>query len=74
MNMAVVFSIIVVIAVIYVPFMQDIFGTVSLALIDWLWIISFALMASVAAELTKIYLRGRAKRIETNLTAQMELA
>ncbi len=74
MNMAVVFSIIVVIAVIYVPFMQVIFGTVSLALIDWLWIVPFALMASVAAELTKIYLRGRAKRIETNLTAQMELA
>jgi len=74
MNMAVVFSIIVVIAVIYVPFMQVIFGTVSLALIDWLWIIPFALMASVAAELTQIYLRGRAKRIETNLTAQMELA
>ena len=46
----------------------------SLALIDWLWIIPFALMASVAAELTKIYLRGRAKRIETNLTAQMALA
>jgi Ca2+-transporting ATPase len=74
MNIAVIFSIVVVIAVIYVPFMQVIFGTVPLALVDWLWIIPFALMASVAAELTKIYLRGRAKRIETNLTAQMELA
>ena len=74
MNMAVIFSIVLVIAVIYVPFLNVIFGTVPLSLVDWVWIIPFALMASVAAELTKIYLRARAKRIETNLTAQMELA
>jgi hypothetical protein len=64
----------VVIAVIYVPFLNIIFGTVPLAFIDWLWIIPFAVLASVAAEVTKVYLRARAKRIETTLTAQMELA
>jgi Ca2+-transporting ATPase len=74
MNMAVLFSIVVVIAVIYLPFMNVIFGTVPLALIDWVWILPFALMASIAAELTKIYLRARARRIETALAAQMELA
>jgi Ca2+-transporting ATPase len=74
MNYAVIFSIVLVIAVIYLPFMNVIFGTVPLALIDWVWILPFALMASAAAELTKIYLRARAKRIETALTAQMELA
>lgn len=74
MNMAVIFSIIVVIAVIYVPFLQVIFGTVPLALIDWVWILPFSMLASVAAEVTKIYLQARAKRIETALTAQMELA
>jgi len=47
---------------------------VPLGLNEWLWILPFALMASVAAELTKIYLRARAKKIETSLTAQMELA
>jgi Ca2+-transporting ATPase len=74
MNIAVVFSIVVVIAVIYVPFLQVIFGTVSLALVDWLWIMPFAVLASIAAEVTKIYLRARAKKLEIALTAQMELA
>jgi Ca2+-transporting ATPase len=74
MNMAVIFSIIVVIAVIYVPFLQVIFGTVPLALIDWAWIVPFAMLASIAAEVTKVYLRARAKKIETALIAQMELA
>jgi Ca2+-transporting ATPase len=74
MNMAVIFSVVLVFAVIYVPFLQFIFGTVPLVLSDWLWILPFALMASVAAELTKIYLRARAKKTETTLIAQMELA
>lgn len=74
MNMAVVFSILVVVAVIYVPFLQVIFGTVPLAAIDWVWILPFALLASIAAELTKIYLRARARKIETSLAAQMEIA
>ena len=56
------------------PFLDVIFVTVPLALIDWVWILPFSLMALMAAEITKIYLRGRAKRIETKLTAQMELA
>jgi magnesium-transporting ATPase (P-type) len=74
MNMAALFSVVVVLAVIYVPFLNTIFGRVPLAAIDWVWIIPFALLASVAAELTKIYLRARTKKIETNLAAQMELA
>jgi P-type Ca2+ transporter type 2C len=74
MNMAVIFSIVLVFAVIYLPFLQFIFGTVPLVAVDWLWIIPFAVLASIAAEVTKIYLRGRAKKAETNLTAQMELA
>jgi Ca2+-transporting ATPase len=74
MNMAVIFSVVVVLAVIYLPFLNGIFDTTPLALIDWLWILPFALMASIAAELTKIYLRGRARRIETRLSTQMELA
>lgn len=74
MNLAVIFSIVMVLAVIYVPFLQIIFDTVPLAAIDWVRIIPFALMASVAAEITKIYLRARARKIEINLAAQMELA
>ena len=74
MNLAVIFSIVLVFAVMYVPFLQTIFNTVTIPPIDLLVIIPFALMASVAAELTKIYLRARAKRIETIQAAQMELA
>ena len=74
MNYAVLFSIAFVLAVIYLPFMNVIFGTEPLALIDWVWILPFALLASVAAELTKIYLRARANKIDTALKAQMELA
>jgi hypothetical protein len=39
-----------------------------------LWIVPFARLASIAAELTKIYLRARARRIETARALQMELA
>ncbi len=72
MNMAVIFSIVLVFAVIYVPFLQYVFGTVALPFMDWVWVIPFALLASIAAELTKIYLRVRAKKIETRLKEQIE--
>jgi len=59
---------------IYVPFLQTVFGTVALSIDEWLWILPFALLASIAAELTKIYLRARATKIATSQAAQMELA
>ncbi len=71
---AVLFSFVLVLAAIYVPFLNPIFDTVPLTLSEWLWIIPFALLASIAAEVTKIYLRARAIKIETSLTAQKELA
>jgi len=71
---AVGFSIVVVLAAIYVPFLQPVFGTVPLSISAWVWILPFALLASIAAEVTKIYLRARAKRIETVQAAQMEMA
>ena len=74
MNMAVIFSIVLVIAVIYLPFLQFIFGTVALPLGDWLMVVPFAVLASIAAEVTKIYLRRRARKIETAQVANMELA
>ena len=47
----------------YVPFMQPFFDTVPLSLTDWLFMLPFILMASVAAEITKIILRIKAARI-----------
>jgi len=46
--------------VMYVPFLQQFFGTVPLSLRDWLVMSPFFLIASIAAEITKFILRQRA--------------
>ena len=48
---------------IYVPFLQPFFDTVSLSLGDWLRLIPFILMASVAAEITKVFIRRKASKM-----------
>ncbi len=55
-------SFLLLLAVIYLPFLQDFFNTVPLELKDWLAITPLFLMASVAAELTKTYLRRKSAR------------
>ncbi len=45
--------------VIYTPFLRPFFGTVPLGLNDWLILLPCFLVAPVAAELTKVYLRRR---------------
>jgi Ca2+-transporting ATPase len=52
-------SLILLLAVIYVPFFDPIFSTVPLTVQDWLVILPFALASSVAAELLKWILRRR---------------
>jgi Ca2+-transporting ATPase len=49
--------------VVYVPFLQPFFDTVSLGLSDWILMIPFVLVASIAAEITKIYLRYKAAKL-----------
>jgi len=49
--------------VVYVPFLQPFFDTVALGLNDWVMMIPFILMASIAAELTKIYIRYRVAKL-----------
>ena len=44
---------------VYVPFLQPFFDTVPLSLGDWILMVPFILMASVAAEITKVYIRKR---------------
>jgi Ca2+-transporting ATPase len=60
MQYAVGASLVLMLAVIYVPFLQPVFDTVPLTLADWGEIIPFMLLASIAAELTKFFLRRRA--------------
>ena len=53
-------STVLVFLTIYVPFLQPVFDTVPLTLGDWIMIVPFMLVASVTAELTKLYLRRKA--------------
>ena len=55
-------SILLLLAVVYVPFLQPFFNTVPLTLSDWILMAPFIALASVAAELTKWYLRSRSPK------------
>jgi len=57
MNWAVLGSLILIFIVLYVPFFNPIFNTTPLGLQQWLQILPLVLIPSIAAELTKIYLR-----------------
>jgi Ca2+-transporting ATPase len=50
-------SILLLLLVVYVPFLQNVFDTTSLDLHHWAYLLPLILAPSVSAELTKIYLR-----------------
>jgi Ca2+-transporting ATPase len=60
---ATVASLVLLLAAIYVPFLQVVFGTLPLGLNDWLMMLPFMFIAPVTAELTKLYLKRRAERL-----------
>ncbi|HQE18776.1 MAG TPA: cation-translocating P-type ATPase C-terminal domain-containing protein, partial [Aggregatilineales bacterium] len=62
MQYAVFASIALLLAVVYIPFLQPVFDTVPLSLLDWAEIIPLMLVPSIAAELYKLYLRSRLVR------------
>ncbi len=57
MNWAVLGSLVLLLLVVYVPFLQPIFNTAPLRIGNWLEILPLVLMPSIAAELTKGILR-----------------
>ncbi len=61
-------SVLLLLVVIYVPFLQPFFGTVPLGLGDWLFMWPFFLFAPIAAELTKVYLRRRSASLAPGST------
>jgi len=61
MNYAVAASIVLVLAVIYIPFLNVIFDTVPLTLKEWEQIIPLLLLPSIAAELVKYIVSGKKK-------------
>ena len=62
MQWAVLTSLVVLLAIIYVPFLDPIFGTTFLALDDWLVMFPLILVPSVAAEVNKWVLRKLSER------------
>jgi Ca2+-transporting ATPase len=62
MQLAVGTSLLLLLLVINVPFLQPIFNTHSLSLSEWITVIALALIPAIAEELTKAYLRWREAR------------
>lgn len=62
MNYAVLASVALVMAVIYLPFLNGIFDTVPLTMVEWEEIIPLLLLPSVAAELVKYIVSGKKKK------------
>jgi P-type Ca2+ transporter type 2C len=64
MNWAVLGSLVMIFVVVYVPFLQPIFNTAPLGIAEWLEILPLVLIPSIAAEITKVYLRRRIKKTQ----------
>ena len=56
-------SLLLVLVAVYVPFLNPFFGTVPLSVADWIFMLPFMCLASIAAEITKVYLRWKAGQI-----------
>ena len=56
-------SLLIVLISVYVPFLNPFFDTVPLSIGDWLFMLPFMCLASIAAEITKVYLRYKAARM-----------
>jgi Ca2+-transporting ATPase len=59
MNAAVLASLVLVLAVVYVPFLQPFFDTEALSLDDWLFMLPFFFASPIAMELVKLFLRRK---------------
>jgi len=59
MNWAVLASFLLVLAVVYVPFLRPFFDTVALTVDDWLFMFPFFFASPIAMELLKVYFRSR---------------
>jgi len=63
MNLAVLSSLVLIMAVVYLPFLQNIFDTLPLGWAQWELILPLLLIPSIAAELTKFIFSPQRKKI-----------
>jgi Ca2+-transporting ATPase len=66
MQWAVMSSLFLVLITVYVPFVRTFFGTAFLGISDWIVMIPFIFMAPAAAEIVKIFLRKRHRKLNIN--------
>jgi Ca2+-transporting ATPase len=59
MNYAVISSLVLIMLVVYVPFLQTIFNTQSLGWVQWSEVLPLLIIPSLAAELTKFIFAKR---------------
>jgi hypothetical protein len=64
MQLAVGLSLVMLLLVVNVSFLQPIFNTHFLALNEWLIVIGLSLIPAISEELTKVYLRWRDQRTD----------
>jgi Ca2+-transporting ATPase len=64
MNWAVLASLVLIIAVVYVPFLQPIFNTTAIDFTHWLMILPLILLPSIVAELSKVLITRRKPKAE----------
>jgi Ca2+-transporting ATPase len=64
MQYAVLASLVILMIVMYVPGLQGIFNTTTLGWRPWSVVLPLLLVPSIAAEITKVFLRRRAERLE----------
>jgi Ca2+-transporting ATPase len=69
MQYAVGLSVILLLLVVNVPFLQPIFNTHFMQPVEWAVVLSLALIPAISEEITKAYLRQRDKRERDGLTA-----
>jgi Ca2+-transporting ATPase len=65
MQWAVLASLVIVLSIIYVPFLDPIFDTISLGLNEWLVMLPLMLIPSIAAEINKLFLMRIGARQKT---------
>jgi Ca2+-transporting ATPase len=63
MNLAVLSSLVLILAVVYVPFLQTIFKTLPLGWTQWSELLPLLLIPSLAAELTKYIFAPRTPKV-----------
>jgi Ca2+-transporting ATPase len=61
LNIAIAWELLLLVPVIYVPFLQKPFGTYSLSLVDWIIVVGASFTISPALELAKRNLKGLQK-------------